>query len=114
MEPRKVSPASEIARLARQILVDIDAARAAGKDPRSESRVLGARLRALLTLTDPSTGSARDARLLILTAIRRTEASDQTRRAGACHTSGEKAVKLPVDTDFEMLRNGLRQLENST
>ena len=113
MEPGNVSPEAEIARLARQVLADIDAALAAGKDPRRESRALGARLRALLTLTDPSSGPARDARLMILTAIRRTEASDQIRRGGACHASGEKAVNLPEDTDFDMLRRGLQRLADA-
>jgi hypothetical protein len=68
------------------------------------------RLRTLLTMTEPSTGPVREARRMVLTAIRRTEIGDQIRRSGACHTGAERAVELPDDTDLEMLADGLRRL----
>ena len=71
--------------LARQILADLSAALEAGEDLRREKRGIGVRLRSLLTMTDPSTGPMREARLTILTAIGRTEIGDQIRRGGGCH-----------------------------
>jgi hypothetical protein len=104
---------SRIAALARQILADLNAAREEGEDLRREKRGIGVRLRTLLTLTDPSTGPVREARLTVLTAIRRTEIGDQIRRSGGCHTGAERAVQLPEDTDLELLADGLRRLAAS-
>ena len=101
---------SKIPTLARQILADLSAALEAGEDLRRERRGIGVRLRSLLTMTDPSTGPVRQARLTILTAIGRTEIGDQIRRSGGCHTGAERAVDLYEDTDVEMLVDGLRRL----
>jgi hypothetical protein len=100
--------------LARQILADLNAALEAGENLRREKRGIGVRLRSLLTMTDPSTGPVRQARLTILTAIGRTEIGDQIRRSGGCHTGAERTVDLPEDTDFEMLIEGLRRLAESS
>ena len=88
----------------------MNAALEAGDDLRREKRGIGARLRSLLTMTDPSTGPVRQARLTILAAIGRTEIGDQIRRGGGCHTGAERAVDLPEDMDLEMLISGLRRL----
>jgi len=101
---------SETPALARQILADLNAALEAGEDLRREKRGIGVRLRSLLTMTDPSTGPVRRARLTILMAIGRTEIGDQIRRSGGCHTGAERAVGLSEDTDIEMLVDGLRRL----
>jgi hypothetical protein len=104
-------PASpRIAVLARQRLTDLNAARDQGEDLRRERRGIGVRLRTLLTITDQSTGPVREARLMILTAIRRSEIGDQIRRSGGCHTGAERAVELSDDTDLGMLTDGLRRL----
>ena len=100
--------------LARQILADLSAALEAGEDLRREKRGIGVRLRSLLTMTDPSTGSMHEARLTILTAIGRTEIGDQIRRSGGCHTGAERAVDFSEDTDAEMLVDGLRRLADSS
>jgi|GEM_PF-2944475 len=105
-----VSAMSEIHTLARQIAAELTAALEAGEDLRGEKRGIGVRLRSLLTMTDPSTGPMREARLTILTAIRRTEIGDQIRRGGGCHTGAERAVDFPAGTDVEMLADGLSQL----
>jgi len=68
----------------------------------------------LLTMTDPSTGPIRQARLTVLTAIKRTEIGDQIRRGGACHIGAERSVELPENTDLEMLTDGLRQFAGLT
>jgi hypothetical protein len=102
--------APEISELARQILDELEAARAAGEDLRRERRGIGVRLRTLLTITDPSTGPARQARLMVLTALGRTEIGDQIRRSDACHIGGEKTVELPANVDLDMLADGLRRL----
>ena len=52
----------------------------------------------------------REARLIILRAIGRTEIGDQIRRSGGCHTGSEKAVDFSEDTDVAMLVDGLRRL----
>lgn len=111
---RTVSATPEIAALARQTLDDLNAALEAGKDLRREKRGIGVRLRLLLTMTDPSTGAVRQARLTVLTAIGRTEIGDQIRRSGGCHTGAERAVEFPEETDLEMLAEGLRQLADLT
>ena len=102
--------APEISELARRILDELEAALAAGEDLRRERRGIGVRLRRLLTITDPSTGPARRARLMVLTALGRTEIGDQIRRSDACHIGAERAVELPVDADLKMLADGLQQL----
>ncbi len=104
-----MSATPEIAALARQIINEVRAALEAGEDLRREKRGIGVRLRSLLTMTDPSSGAVRQARLTVLTAIGRTEIGDQIRRSGGCHTGAERAVELLKDTDFEMLADGLRQ-----
>jgi hypothetical protein len=104
----------KISTLARQILADLIAALEAGEDLRREKRGIGVRLRSLLTMTDPSTGPVREARLTILTAIGRTEIGDQIRRSGGCHTGAERTVDLLEDTDIEMLADGLRRLAESS
>ena len=100
----------EIVVAARQILDELNAALDAGEDLHRENRGIGSRLRLLLTMTDSSTGPIRQARLTILTAIKRTEISDEIRRGGACHTGAERSVQLPEDADLDMLADGLRQL----
>ena len=100
----------EIAAIAREILDELNAARAAGEDLHRENRGIGSRLRLLLTMTDSSAGPVRQARLTVLTAISRTEASDEIRRGGACHTGAERSVQLPENADLDMLADGLRQL----
>jgi len=105
-----MSTSLPIAALARQILVELDAALEAGEDLCREKRGIGVRLRSLLTVTDSSTGPVHQARLAILSAIRRTEIGDQIRRSGGCHTGAERAVELPEDTDVDMLVDGLRRL----
>ena len=100
----------EIAAIAREILDELEAARAAGEDLRRENRGIGSRLRLLLTMTDSSAGPVRQARLTVLAAISRTEVSDEIRRGGACHTGAERSVQLPEDADLDMLADGLRQL----
>ena len=105
---------AEIAENARQILDELNAAREAGEDLRRENRGIGLRLRSLLTMTDSSTGPIRQARLMILTAIQRTEISDEIRRGGACHTGIERSVQLPDDADLDTLAVGLRQLAGLT
>ena len=87
----------EFAVTARQILDELSAARKAGEDLRRENRGIGLRLRLLLSMTDSSTGPIRQARLAILTAIGRTEISDEIRRGGACHTGAERSVQIPGD-----------------
>jgi len=104
----------EIAAIARQILDELSAALESGGDLRRENRGIGLRLRSLLTMTDSSTGPIRQARLTILTAIKRTEIGDEIRRGGACHTGAERSVQLPDDTDLERLADGLRQLTHLT
>ena len=99
-----------MATLTRQILDELNAALEAGEDLCREKRGIGVRLRSLLTMTDPSTGSVYQARLTILSAIRRTEIGDQIRRSGGCHTGAERAVEFPEDTDVDMLVDGLRRL----
>lgn len=111
---RTVSATPEIAALARQILDEVKAGLEASEDLRREKRGIGVRLRLLLTMTDPSTGAVREARLAILAAIKRTEIGDQIRRSGGCHTGAERAIQCPEDTDVEMLAEGLRQLANLT
>lgn len=101
---------SEIGVIAREILDKLNAARAAGEDLRRENRGIGSRPRLLLTMTDSSTGPIRQSRLTVLTAISRTEVSDEIRRGGACHTGAERFVQLPESTDLDMLAEGLRQL----
>jgi hypothetical protein len=96
--------------LAREILVDLGVALEPDGDLRRATRGIGVRLRSLLTMTESAAGAAREARLMILTAIGRTEIGDQIRRAGGCHTGAERAVDLPGDTDVEMLCAGLRRL----
>ena len=105
---------AEIAETARQILDELDAALEEGEDLRRENRGIGLRLRSLLTMTDSSTGPIRQARLTMLTAIQRTEVSDEIRRGGACHTGAERSVQLPDDADLDMLAVGLRQLTGLT
>jgi len=105
---------SETPALARQILAGVNAALEAGEDLRREKRGIGVRLRSLLTMTDPSTGPVRQARLAILTAIGRTEIGDQIRRSGGCHTVTERAVDLSEDTDVDLLVDGLRQLAETS
>ena len=100
----------EIAEIAREILEELKAARAAGEDLRRENRGIGSRLRLLLTMTDSSAGPVRQGRLAVLTAISRTEVNDEIRRGGACHTGAERSVQLPEDADLDMLADGLRQL----
>jgi hypothetical protein len=100
----------KIPTLAGQILEALNAALEAGEDLHRERRGIGVRLRSLLTMTDPSTGAVRQARLAILTAIGRTEIGDQIRRGGGCHTGAERAVDLPEDMDLDMLISGLRRL----
>ena len=109
-----MSATPEIAALARQILDDVKAALEAGEDLRREKRGIGVRLRSLLTMTDPSADVVREARLTILTAIRRTEIGDQIRRGGGCHTGAERSVEFPMDTDFEMFVEGLHRLADLT
>ena len=104
----------EIAETARQILDELNAALEAGEDLRQESRGIGLRLRLLLTMTDSSTGLIRQARLTILTAIKRTEIGDEIRRGGACHTGAERSVQLSEDADWDMFVDGLRQLVGLT
>ena len=104
----------EIAIIARQLLAELNAALEAGEDLHREKRGIGLRLRALLTMTDSSTGPIRQARLTILTAIKRSEIGDEIRRAGACHTGAERSVQLTEDADLEMLAYGLRQLAGLT
>ena len=111
---RTVSATPEIAALARQILAEVKAALEAGEDLRREKRGIGVRLRSLLTMTDPSTGAVREARLTVLSAIGRTEIGDQIRRSGGCHTGAERAVELPKDTNFGMLADGLRRFIDFT
>lgn len=108
-----MSVTPEIAALAGHILDDLKTALETGEDLRREKHGIGVRLRSLLTMTDPSTGAVRAARLRILAAIRRTEIGDQIRRSGGCHTGAERAVNLPEDVDLEMLADGLRQLASS-
>ncbi len=105
---------SEVAKMARQVLNELDAARADGEDLRRENRGIGSRLRLLLTMTDSSTGPIRQARLTILKAIGRTEVADEIRRGGACHTAAERSVQLPNDTDVDLLADGLRRLAGSS
>ena len=100
----------EIAAIAREILDELSAARAAGEDLHRENRGIGPRLRRLLTMTDSSTGAVRQGRLTVLTAISRTEVSDEIRRGGACHTGAERSVQIPEDADLDLLTDGLRQL----
>ena len=110
-DPRKTALAMfKTPTLALQILADLSTALEAGEDLRREKRGIGVRLRLLLTMTDPSTGPAREARLMILDAIGRTEIGDQIRRGGGCHTGAERAVEFPEDTDVETLLDGLRRL----
>ena len=104
----------EIAETARQILDELNAALEVGEDLNRENRGIGLRLRLLLTMTDSFTGPIRQARLAILTAIKRTEISDEIRRGGACHTGAERSVQLPDDADLDMLAVGLRQLAGLT
>ena len=101
---------SEIAVIAREILDELNGALETGEDLRRESRGIGSRLRSLLTMTDSSIGPIREARLTILTAISRTEVSDEIRRGGTCHTGAERSVQLPEDANLEMLAVGLRRL----
>lgn len=109
---------AKIQELAHHILTDLGAVLEAEEDLRHERRGIGVRLRTLLTMTDPSAGPIRQARLMILAAIGRTEIGDQIRRSGGCHTGAERAVAFPEDTDIEALLTGLRRLteitENST
>lgn len=105
---------AEIAENARQILDDLNGALEAGEDLRRESRGIGQRLRSLLTVTDLCPGPIRQARLTILTAIKRTEIGDEIRRGGACHTGAERFVRLSDDADLDMLAAGLRQLASLT
>ena len=105
-----MSTASEIAALAREILGELEVARAAGTDLGRISRLIGVRLRMLLTMTDPTAGLMQEARLTILTAIGRTEIGDQIRRSGGCHTGAERAVELPGDTNLALLAEGLGRL----
>lgn len=100
----------EIAPLARKILTELEAAREVGEDVRREKRGIRLRLRSLLTLTDSATGLTRQARLMVLQAIKRTEIGDQLRRGSACHVGSEVAVEFPEDTDLQMLAEGLRKL----
>ena len=100
----------EIAVIARQILDELNAALEAGEDLRRENRGIGLRLRLLLTMTDSFIGPIRQARLVILTAIKRTEIDDEIRRGGACHTGAERSVQFPEDAALDMLADGLRQL----
>ena len=109
-----MSATPRIAALARQILDELKAALEGGEDLRREQRGIGVRLRSLLTMTDPSAGAVRQARLTVLTAIGRTEIGDQIRRSGGCHTGAERAVELPENTDLERLAEGLRQLAGLT
>jgi hypothetical protein len=109
-----MSATPEIAALARQVLDEMKAALEAGEDLHRENRGIGVRLRSLLTMTDPSTGAVRQARLTVLTAIGRTEIGDQIRRSGGCHTGAEPAVEVPEDADFEMVAEGLRRLAGLT
>ena len=104
----------EIAEIARQILDELNAALEAGENLPRENRGIGLRLRSLLTMTDPSTGAVRAARLTVLTAIKRTEIGDEIRRSGGCHTGAERSVQLPEDADLDMLADGLRQLAGLT
>ena len=101
---------AEIAAIAREILDELNAARAASEDLRRENRGIGTRLRLLLTMTGSSTGAVRQGRLALLTAIDRTEVSDEIRRGGACHTGAERSVQLPEDADLDLLADGLRAL----
>ena len=101
---------AEIAETARQILDELNAALEAGEDLHRENRGIGLRLRSLLTMSDSSTGPIRQARLTVLTAIKRTEIGDEIRRGGACHTGAERSVQLSEDADWDMLVDGLRQL----
>jgi hypothetical protein len=105
-----VSTPREIATLAREILAELTAALEAGENLRRERRGIGLRLRSLLTQTDSATGSVRQARLKVLSAIGRTEIQDQIRRGCSCHTGAEGAVEFPDDTDCEILADGLRRL----
>ena len=105
---------AEIAENARQILDELNGALEAGEDLRRENRGIGLRLRLLLTMTDSFTGPIRQARLAILTAIRRTEIGDEIRRGGACHTGAERSIQLPEDTDLDVLASGLGQLASLT
>jgi len=105
---------SEIAATARQILEELNAALEMGEDLRGENRGIGLRLRSLLTMTDSFTGPVRQARLMVLTAIKRTEIGDEIRRSGGCHTGAERSVQLPEDADLDMLADGLRQLASLT
>lgn len=104
----------EIAVIARQILDELNAAVEAGEELHRENRGIGLRLRLLLTMTDPSTGPIRQARLTVLTAIKRTEIGDEIRRSGGCHTGAERSVQLPEDVNLDMLADGLRQLGGLT
>ena len=101
---------AEIALIAREILDELNAARAAGEDLRRENRGIGSRLRRLLTMTDSSTGPIRQGRLTVLTAISRTEVSDEIRRGGACHTGAERSVQIPEYANLDLLADGLGQL----
>ena len=105
---------SEIAVIAQQILDELHAALEAGEDLRRENRGIGLQLRSLLTMTDSSAGPIRQARFMVLTAIKRTEIGDEIRRGGACHTSAERSVQLPEDADLDMLAGGLRQFADLT
>ena len=105
---------SEIAVIARQILEELNTALETGEEWRWENHGIGLRLRSLLTMTASSTGPVRQARLTILTAIKRTEIGDEIRRGGACHTGAERSVQLPEDADLDMLADGLRQLASLT
>ncbi len=105
---------AEIAETARQILDEFNAALDAGEDLRRENRGIGSRLRLLLTMTDSSTGLIRQARLTILTAIKRTEIGDEIRRGSACHTGAERSVQLPEDANLDRFADGLRQLAGLT
>jgi hypothetical protein len=105
---------AKTAAVAQEILDELNAARTAGEDLRRENRGIGSRLRLLLTMTDSSPEPIRQARRMVLTAIKRTEVSDEVRRGGACHTGAERSVQLPEDTDLDMLTDGLRQLAGLT
>ena len=78
----------EIAVIARQILDELNGALEPGEELHRENRGIGLRLRLLLTMTDPSTGPIRQARLTVLTAIKPAEIGDEIRRSGGCHTGG--------------------------
>ncbi len=71
---------------------------------------IGGQLRLLLTLSEGMDEPVRAARLKLLQAIGRTEASDQIRRGGACHIAGERTIALPADTNWPLLKQGLHDL----